>query len=68
MAQSKTRSRRTDGSSHFVRGSSHLEEALMLLRLQTALLRCSLPELEKQTKLVAKFAAEAGIVSSLVTA
>ena len=55
MAQTKTLRRIADGRSHFVGGSGDLEEELMLLRLQTALLRCCLTEVEKQAELVAKF-------------
>jgi hypothetical protein len=55
MAQTKTLSRIADRRIHFVRGSSDLEEELMLLRLKATLLRCGLTEVEKQAELVAKF-------------
>jgi hypothetical protein len=55
MAQTKTLSRIANRRSHFVGGSSDLEEELMLLRLKTTLLRCCLTEVEKQAELVAKF-------------
>ncbi len=44
-----------DRRRHFVRGSSDLKEELMLLRLETAPLRCCLTEVKKQADLVAKF-------------
>ncbi|MGA3093642.1 MAG: hypothetical protein ABSD75_34095 [Terriglobales bacterium] len=55
MAQTKTLSRIANRRSHFVGGSSDLEQELMLLRLKTTLLRCCLTELEKQAELVAEF-------------
>ncbi len=55
MAQTKTLSRIANRRSHFVGGASDLEEKLMLLRLETALLRCCLAEVKKQAELVAKF-------------
>jgi hypothetical protein len=55
MAQTKTLSRIADRRSHVVGGSSDLEEELMLLRLETALLRRGLAEVKKQSELMAKF-------------
>jgi hypothetical protein len=55
MAQTKALSCIADRCSHFVGGSSDLEEKLMLLRLETALLRRRLTEVEKQAELMAKF-------------
>ena len=55
MAQTKTLSRIANRRSHFVGGSSDLEQELMLLRLKAALVRCCLTELEKQAELVAEF-------------
>jgi uncharacterized caspase-like protein len=55
MAQAKTPSRIADRRRHFVGGSSDLEEELMLLRLETALLRRCLAEVKKQAELMAKF-------------
>jgi hypothetical protein len=54
MAQSKTLRRIADRRSHFVGGSSDLEEELTLSRLKTALLRCCLTKGEKPADLVAK--------------
>ena len=55
MAQTKALGRIADRRRHVVRGASDLEEKLMLLRLETALLRCCLAEVKKQAELVAKF-------------
>jgi hypothetical protein len=55
MAETETLSRIANRRSHFVGGSSDLEEELMLLRLKTTLLRCCLTEVKKQAELVAKF-------------
>jgi hypothetical protein len=55
MAQTKALSHIADRRSHFVGGSSDLEEELMLLWPKTALLRRCLTEVEKQAELMAKF-------------
>jgi hypothetical protein len=55
MAQTKALSRIAYRRSHFVGGSSDLEEELMLLRLETAILRRYLTEVKKQAELMAKF-------------
>jgi hypothetical protein len=55
MAQTKALSCIADRCSHCVGGSSDLEEKLMLLRLETAILRRRLTEVEKQAELMAKF-------------
>jgi hypothetical protein len=55
MAQTKALSCIADRCSHFVGDSGDLEEKLMLLRLETAILRRRLTEVEKQAELMAKF-------------
>jgi hypothetical protein len=55
MAEPQTLSRIADRRSRMVGGSGDLEEKLMLLRLEAAILCRSLTEVEKQAELMAKF-------------